>query len=63
MGKFHNVEFEFNTILPYDVSGESAPVPQVCDAYLSGFASNLDQDGDGKAQLLQGINNPDMERL
>ncbi len=59
LSKFTRVEFEYTTILPYDVSGESAPVPEVCDAYLGGFAANLDQGGDGKAQLLKGVYNPD----
>ena len=32
LSKFSKVEFEFSTILPYDVSGVSAQIPVLCDA-------------------------------
>jgi hypothetical protein len=31
LSKFTNVEFEYTTILPYDISGATAPIPVLCD--------------------------------
>ena len=31
LSKFTNIEFEYTTILPYDISGENAPVPVLCN--------------------------------
>ena len=31
LSKFTDIEFEYSTILPYDVSGASAPIPVYCD--------------------------------
>jgi len=31
LSKFTNIEFEYSTILPYDISGNSAKIPVLCD--------------------------------